>query len=292
VLAVTDCLTIWTIYYRPSDYPDSWVLRGHEILQRRTQPHEVCFVAATLEEIRAKVPPGNLRIDREPEDHPVIHETWIPTFGIDDFADLITTATIGPSRASAPQPAPGHLGYQARRCRNPEITRRIRLSSRSAEWLPDTDADGGPNRPESTSTAGATPDLEAKPVMNTGRAPEGEASARATPDSETRLAVVDRRIIEAEACLTAAVEAAVDLNRFRDTLRSTKRVIETSRACIEESLQTIAEIGRMQNWERQWRISPVIEHSPTAWPEEDPGGYTAVSNPGQPSIPAPAQSPD
>jgi hypothetical protein len=134
VLAVTDCLTIWTIYYGPSDYPDSWVLRGHEILQHGTQPHKFCFVAPTLDELRAKVPPGSLCIGRERGDHPAIHECWVASSGIDDLAELITTANIGPSRALAPEPFPGRLGYRARRCRNPEIIRRILLSSRRSGW--------------------------------------------------------------------------------------------------------------------------------------------------------------
>jgi hypothetical protein len=79
--AVTDCLTIWTIYRRPTDYPDSWVLRGHEVLRDGTQAHKFCFVAPTLDEVRAKVPPGTRRVGREPGDHPVIYESWVAATG-------------------------------------------------------------------------------------------------------------------------------------------------------------------------------------------------------------------
>lgn len=40
-------------------------------------PNRFCFVAKTLDEIRIKVPPGTWRIGREPNDNPVIYETWL-----------------------------------------------------------------------------------------------------------------------------------------------------------------------------------------------------------------------
>jgi hypothetical protein len=74
----TDCSMIWTVYRYPNDYPGHWVMRGHEILPGiGVRPHSVCFVAKTLDEIRTKVPPGTWRVDREPNDNPVIYETWL-----------------------------------------------------------------------------------------------------------------------------------------------------------------------------------------------------------------------
>jgi hypothetical protein len=79
--AMTDSLTIWTIYRRPTDYPDSWVLRGHELLRDGTQAHKFCFVGQTLGEVRAKVPPGTHRVGRDRGDHPVIYESWVAATG-------------------------------------------------------------------------------------------------------------------------------------------------------------------------------------------------------------------
>ena len=72
-------LTVWTIYRHPHDYPGRWVMRAHEVFPTVgiTRPHDVCFVASSLDEIRAKVPPGTCRVDRAPEDYPVIYECWL-----------------------------------------------------------------------------------------------------------------------------------------------------------------------------------------------------------------------
>jgi hypothetical protein len=72
-------LTVWTIYRHPSDYPGRWVLRGHEIFPSvgMVQSHDACFVAGSLDEVRACVPPGTFCVSREPEDYPVIYECWL-----------------------------------------------------------------------------------------------------------------------------------------------------------------------------------------------------------------------
>jgi hypothetical protein len=72
-------VTVWTVYRHPSDFPGRWVLRGHEIFPNAgtLRSHEACFVASTLEEIRAKIPAGTRRVDRAPEDNPVIYECWL-----------------------------------------------------------------------------------------------------------------------------------------------------------------------------------------------------------------------
>jgi len=73
-----DPLTIWTIYREPSDHPGCWVLRAHDVFPgKRTHSHDFFFVAATLNEIRAKVPPGTWCIGRTSIDHPVIYESWV-----------------------------------------------------------------------------------------------------------------------------------------------------------------------------------------------------------------------
>ena len=73
-----DRSTIWTVYRHPNDYPGYWVMRAHEILPGvGSRPDSFCFVAKTLDEIRAKVPPGAWCVGREPSDNPAIYETWI-----------------------------------------------------------------------------------------------------------------------------------------------------------------------------------------------------------------------
>ncbi len=72
------CSMIWTVYRYPNDYPGYWVMRAHEILPGiGVRPHSFCFVAKTLNEIRTKIPPGTWCVGREPDDNPVIYETWI-----------------------------------------------------------------------------------------------------------------------------------------------------------------------------------------------------------------------
>lgn len=75
-------LTVWTIYCNPSDHPGKWALRGHdvepslldgEIVSMRSD----CFVAMSLEECRARVPKGLVRVARAVSDDPAIYESWI-----------------------------------------------------------------------------------------------------------------------------------------------------------------------------------------------------------------------
>jgi hypothetical protein len=72
-------LTIFVVYERPSDFPDSYVVRRHVV-----QPggllavdKEPLSVAATLDEVRSALPTGLFRIGRFTADDPVIKEVWI-----------------------------------------------------------------------------------------------------------------------------------------------------------------------------------------------------------------------
>jgi len=68
--------SLWTIYDRPTDYPDSFVARRFEL----DQPTGDIFIAATLAKLRAILA---LRcavshcIPRDPNDDPKIVEVWI-----------------------------------------------------------------------------------------------------------------------------------------------------------------------------------------------------------------------
>ena len=47
-------MTFWMIYDHPSDYPTKWVLRAHDV---PGGPRLKLETAATLEEIRERIPP-------------------------------------------------------------------------------------------------------------------------------------------------------------------------------------------------------------------------------------------
>lgn len=67
-------LTIWTVYRHPRDFPTKWVLRAHDI--PGPVARALVETADTLEEIRAKAPPGLHCLPRFPDDNPAIYETW------------------------------------------------------------------------------------------------------------------------------------------------------------------------------------------------------------------------
>jgi hypothetical protein len=71
-------LTIWVIYRNPADFPGKWVLRGQDaIAGGGVQPHATAYVADTLEELHAQLPPGLVLLSPHPNDNPAIYETWI-----------------------------------------------------------------------------------------------------------------------------------------------------------------------------------------------------------------------
>lgn len=69
-------LAIWTIYQSPADHPGEFVARKWLV---KTEPVPTAEVvkAATLEEVRAQLPPHLFRMDRDPSDDPAIVETWL-----------------------------------------------------------------------------------------------------------------------------------------------------------------------------------------------------------------------
>lgn len=69
-------LVQWTIYKNPRDYPNKFVLRACVIGPRGVQPVEGVCVVDTLDEARARVPEGLVRLPRFANDDPVIVEVW------------------------------------------------------------------------------------------------------------------------------------------------------------------------------------------------------------------------
>jgi hypothetical protein len=66
-------LYIWTVYDSPSDYPGQFVAR----LYARDRGTNLALTAATLDQLRAMLPPGLSCIARSPDDDPVIVESWL-----------------------------------------------------------------------------------------------------------------------------------------------------------------------------------------------------------------------
>ena len=63
---------IYVIYKNPKDHPGKYVARKF-ILDK---PTEECFIANSLEEVRAKLPKGLTCFDRDPSDDKCIVESW------------------------------------------------------------------------------------------------------------------------------------------------------------------------------------------------------------------------
>lgn len=70
-------LLIWTVYDHPTDFPDAYVVRAHRIMAGHSEPTDQIFLANTLEEVRALLPPGLHRLARNEGDDPKIVESWI-----------------------------------------------------------------------------------------------------------------------------------------------------------------------------------------------------------------------
>lgn len=71
-------LVQYVIYERPTDYPDSFVVRRFQIkrgghITYDVEPHSV---SATLSEARATIPPGQVCLARSEDDDPRIREVW------------------------------------------------------------------------------------------------------------------------------------------------------------------------------------------------------------------------
>lgn len=66
-------LPIICVYKQPSDYPEKYVARLWDI----NVPTSVIATAATLEEIRQKIPAHMARMNRCEQDDPAIVEIWL-----------------------------------------------------------------------------------------------------------------------------------------------------------------------------------------------------------------------
>jgi hypothetical protein len=66
-------LDIWIIYDNPSDYPGQFAARRF----RMNEPTADVLTAASLDAVRALLPPGLVRLERTEHDQPHIVEVWV-----------------------------------------------------------------------------------------------------------------------------------------------------------------------------------------------------------------------
>lgn len=70
-------LSIWTLYERPRDYPEGYIARRFEVRPGSSVATDDIRTAPTLDALRKALPKGLYCIQRNPEDDPVIVETWL-----------------------------------------------------------------------------------------------------------------------------------------------------------------------------------------------------------------------
>ena len=66
-------LPLICVYKNPADYPGKYVARVWDV----DKPTTLVAIADSFEEIRAAKPPEMVVMQRQPNDDPVIIETWI-----------------------------------------------------------------------------------------------------------------------------------------------------------------------------------------------------------------------
>jgi hypothetical protein len=68
---------IWVIFDHPRDFPDKFVIRIQEASASGVRHRPEVWLRDSLEEARKVIPPGLVRIERDPSDDSVIVESWI-----------------------------------------------------------------------------------------------------------------------------------------------------------------------------------------------------------------------
>lgn len=68
-------LMIWTVTANTTDYPNQVAARPHNTVE--PGPYASVLLGDTLEEVRAMLPPGLVRMERDPNDAPAIVEIWL-----------------------------------------------------------------------------------------------------------------------------------------------------------------------------------------------------------------------
>jgi hypothetical protein len=72
-----DRLTIWTVTWNSRDYPNQATARPHLVGPGSHNVVTAVLLAESLDAVRELLPVGLTRMERMPEDDPVIVEVWL-----------------------------------------------------------------------------------------------------------------------------------------------------------------------------------------------------------------------
>lgn len=76
---MSEGLVFYTLYERPRDYPEEYVIRCHRVLPGNPRPvadRELFARGLTPDYVRSRLPPGVVQIGPQPFDDPCILEVW------------------------------------------------------------------------------------------------------------------------------------------------------------------------------------------------------------------------
>ena len=68
-----DDTSMWVVYEEPPAFPNQYVARRYRSYVETGE----YVVGDTLNDVRAKLPPGLMRIERSHQDDPMVRESWI-----------------------------------------------------------------------------------------------------------------------------------------------------------------------------------------------------------------------
>ena len=68
-----DDTSMWIVYEEPPAFPNQYVARRYRSYVETGE----FVVGDTLSDVRAKLPPGLMRIERSHQDDPMVRESWI-----------------------------------------------------------------------------------------------------------------------------------------------------------------------------------------------------------------------
>nr|WP_217346021.1 hypothetical protein [Noviherbaspirillum sp. L7-7A]MBV0880383.1 hypothetical protein [Noviherbaspirillum sp. L7-7A] len=68
-----DDTSMWIVYEEPPAFPNQYVARRYRSYVETGE----FVVGDTLNDVRAKLPPGLMRLERSSQDDPMVRESWI-----------------------------------------------------------------------------------------------------------------------------------------------------------------------------------------------------------------------
>ncbi len=74
---LSEALTVYVIFYNPSDYPGKYVLRPQHVVGGDIIRGDVLPVEDSLHACQARLPLGLYRLDRLPGELPTVAECWL-----------------------------------------------------------------------------------------------------------------------------------------------------------------------------------------------------------------------